>query len=203
MAGGFKRKRAREQSRLRVDVNGLMRGVVGDAGVADEELAAFGPRFDALAVGLERRLGFPVLPGKAELKRTVQLADEARAKFDDLVVLTNRRLARGIRALLDGIPDGDGDRPSLRVHVLDGIDPERLTALLGRLDLRRALFDVVSATGDALDTMSQFLIVRERLLKELGAVAYKEHVTITTGGRAGALRQIVNDEGFRDLAFPA
>ena len=202
MAGGFRRKRAREQSRVRVDVNGLMRGVVGDAGLADEELAAFGPRFDALAVGLERRLGFPVLPGKAELKRTVQLADAARGKFDDLVVLTNRQLARGIHALLDGVPDGGGDRPSLRIHVLDGIDPERLTTLVGRLDLRRTLFDVVSATGDALDTMSQFLIVRDRLLKELGAVEYKQHVTITTSGGPGALRQIVNDEGFRDLAFP-
>jgi len=204
MPGGFRRKRAREQWRVRVDVNGLMRGVVGDAGLADEDLAAFAPRFDAMPIGLERRVGFPVVPGKTDLKRTAQLADDTRGRFDDLVVLANRELARGIRALVDAVPVGaaDPDRPALRIHLIDGIDPDRLAMLLGRLDLRRTLFDVVSAAGDALDTMSQFLIVRDRLLQELGAVEYKQHVVITTAVAAGALRQIVNDEGFRDLAFP-
>jgi glucose-6-phosphate isomerase len=205
MPGGFRRKRAREQQRVRVDVNGLMRGVVGEAGLSDEDLAAFAPRFDAMASGVERRrrLGSSSLPAaKAEVKRTTRLADEVRGAFDDLIVLTNRDLATGVRALVETAREpATPDRPALRVHVVHGLDPEHFTSLLGRLDLGRSLFNVVGAAGDALDTMSQFLIVRDRLLKELGAVAYKQHVVITTAVEEGALRQIVNDEGFRDLPF--
>ena len=61
----------------------------------------------------------------------------------------------------------------------------------------------MSGPGDALETMGPFLIVRERLLRELGAVAYKQHVVVTTHGDGGPLRQIVNDEGFRDLTLPS
>src|SRR5207244_9514696 len=44
---------------------------------------------------------------------------------------------------------------------------------------------------------------RDRLLRELGAVDYKPHLIVTTDAKTGALRQIVNDEGFRDLPIPA
>ena len=47
--------------------------------------------------------------------------------------------------------------------------------------------------------MAQFLIVRDRLLREFGAVDYKDHVVVTTEAQRGSLRQIVNDEGFRSL----
>src|SRR5262249_16206917 len=53
------------------------------------------------------------------------------------------------------------------------------------------------------ETMSQYLIVRERLLKMLGAVDYSRRVVMTTDADSGALRQIVKDEGFRSLATPA
>lgn len=208
MPGGLRRKRARERQRVLVDVNGLMRGAIGDAGLSDEDLGSYGPRFDAMAVGLERqrRLGSSALPAaKTELKRTSRLVEEVRGSFDDLLVLANEDVAAGVRALVGTTParNDAADRSALRVHVVDGLDPERLMSLLARLDLRRSLCNVVSATGDGLATMSQFLIVRDRLLKELGAVEYKHHVVITTGAGEGALRQIVNDEGFRDLPFPS
>jgi glucose-6-phosphate isomerase len=74
--------------------------------------------------------------------------------------------------------------------------------LLGGLDLKRTLFNVVSKSGETAETMAQFVVVRDRLLRELGAVDYKRHLLITTDPRQGVLRQIVNDEGFRALAIP-
>jgi glucose-6-phosphate isomerase len=47
------------------------------------------------------------------------------------------------------------------------------------------------------------MIVRDRLLRALGAIDYQSHVIITTDAEHGSLRQIVNDEGFRDLVVPA
>jgi glucose-6-phosphate isomerase len=62
---------------------------------------------------------------------------------------------------------------------------------------------VVSKSGETAATMAQFLIVRDRLLRALGAIDYKARVIVTTDAEQGSLRQIVNDEGFRDLAIPA
>jgi len=45
--------------------------------------------------------------------------------------------------------------------------------------------------------------VRDRLLRALGAVDYKQHLLVTTDPERGSLRQIVNDEGFRELIIPA
>jgi glucose-6-phosphate isomerase len=211
MPGGFRRKRARDEQRVRVDGNGLMRGVIGEAGLADEDLAALGLRLDDRVASLERQRhsGFAVLPtAKGELRRTVQLADQVRGSFEDLVVLGSGDLALGIRALTSALaPLGRGADTAapgvLRLHVADRPDPECFAALLARLDLRRTLFNVVSGSGDTLPTMSHFLIVRDRLLRELGAVAYQQHVVVTTAAGDGPLRQIVNDEGFRDLSLPS
>jgi len=88
------------------------------------------------------------------------------------------------------------------VIVADSIDPDAFGTLLGRLDLKRTLFNVISKSGETAETMAQFLVVRDRLLHELGAVDYKHHLVVTTGAEKGVLRQIVNDEGFRDLVVP-
>jgi glucose-6-phosphate isomerase len=96
----------------------------------------------------------------------------------------------------------DPRTPGMQVVVADSIDPSAIQALLGSVDLRRTLFNVVSKSGDTAETMARFLIVRDRLMRELGAVDYKRHLLVTTEKERGSLRQIVNDEGFPSLAVP-
>jgi len=209
MPGGFRRKRAREEQRVRVDGNGLMRGVVGEAGLGADDLATLGARIAEGAALLERhhRAAFTVLPpAKGNLKRAVQLADQVRGSFDDLVVLANGDLALGIRAVASALAPHAAEPakpPRPRLHMADPLDPDAFAALLASLDSRRTLFNVIGARGDALPTIARFVIVRERLLRELGALAYQQHVVITTAASDGPLRQIVNDEGFRDLTLPS
>jgi glucose-6-phosphate isomerase len=214
MAGGLRRTRAREVERIRVDVNGMMAHLLGEAGLDDADLDELAPRLADVAESLARRrrggtLGFVrLLQGGPELAGALELAREVREELDDLVVLGIGGSALGTRALYAALaPPGHACGPprpgELRVHVADTIDPGWFGALLGRLDLRRTLFNVISKSGDTAETMSQFLVVRDRLLKELGALEYARHVVITTDAEHGTLRQIVNDEGFRSLVLPA
>jgi len=214
MATSFKRKRWREEQRLRVDLNGMTAQLIGDAGLTDADFENLGPRLVEVheALTKQRRagtLGFAELPyEKTELRRTLALADQVRGDFDDLVVLGIGGSALGARALYTALkPPGHSTAPAaggeLRLHIADNIDPRWFGALLDRVTIKRTLFNVVSKSGETAETMSQFLIVRDRLLKELGAVEYKRHVVVTTDATGGTLRQIVNDEGFRDLTVPA
>src|SRR5262249_27790042 len=135
---------------------------------------------------------------RADVQRIVQAAAAARDRFDTLVVLGIGGSALGAHALDQALSEGHG----MRLLVSDSVDPGALHALLARVDPQRTLWNVVSKSGDTAETMARFLIVRDRLMREFGAVDYKDHVIVTTETQRGSLRQIVNDEGFQSLAVP-
>lgn len=194
---------------VRVDVNAAIAPRASD-GVEPAAIDDLAPRAEGVMRELAARrqageLAFAELPhDRAELQRVRKLAAEVRAEADVLVVLGIGGSALGARALAGALrlPPEAGSA-GRRLIVADNIDPSTFGALLERLDLSRTVFNVVSKSGETAETMSQFLVVREKLLRELGAVDYKRHLVITTDAERGFLRQIVHDEGFRDLTVPA
>jgi glucose-6-phosphate isomerase len=203
----YRRRRWRESMTVRLDLNGVLTTAVGADGLAPEELAALEPELERVRADLAVRraagtLPFADLPHRRDdVRRVLDAAAAVQGgRFDTLVVLGIGGSALGARALDAALAvEGEG----LRLVVADSIDAEAFAALLARLDVRRTLFNVVSKSGETAETMAQFLIVRDRLLRELGAVDYKEHLVVTTDATSGAMRQIVNDEGFGDLPIPA
>jgi glucose-6-phosphate isomerase len=199
-----RRRRWREAMTVRVDVNGLLAQTVGADGVTADELEALAPELDRVRRELaERRaagdLAVADLPyRRADLQRILRAAAGVRDRFDTLVVVGIGGSALGAHALEQALSEGRG----MRVVVSDSVDPSSLRALLDSLDLQRTLFNVVSKSGDTAETMARFLIIRDRLMREFGAVDYADHVLVTTEAGRGTLRQIVNDEGFRSLAVP-
>lgn len=200
-----RRRRWREAMTVRIDLNGLLAATAGAEGVTAEELTALAPELARVRRALaERRaagaLPFADLPARREdLAAVVAAADAARGEFDTCVVLGIGGSALGTQALLHAL--ARGRRDGLRCLVSDTIDPWAFARLLEPLDLARTLFVVVSKSGDTAETMARFLIVRDRLLREMGAVDYKRHLLVVTHPTQGSLRQIVNDEGF--AAIPA
>ncbi len=190
---------------VRLDLNGALAAAVGADGLEAEELAELEPELGRVRAELATRraggaLAFAELPHRRDdLQLVLEAATEVRGDFDALVVLGIGGSALGARAL-DAALRATGD--GLHLTIADSIDPESFAGLLDRLDLRRTLFNVISKSGETAETMAQFLIVRDRLLRELGAVDYKHHLIVTTDATEGAMRQIVNDEGFRALPIP-
>ena len=199
----YRRRVAREAMSVRLDVNGMMAEAIGHAGVDRDEVDALATRATEITHALQGKraageLPFYDLPTQKEaLLATKALAAEVRAECDTLVVLGIGGSALGTKTLLGALES------TRRVVVADNIDPWTFGALLDGLDLTRTTFNVISKSGETADTMAQFLIVRDLLLRQLGAVDYIKHVVITTDADAGALRQIVHDEGFRALEVPA
>jgi glucose-6-phosphate isomerase len=211
----YRKKRWRTEMAVRVDVNGALDSLIGDAGLRETELANLEQNVAGAHATLDARrkakeMRFRDLPyEKREVQRIVELAREVRSEGDTLVVLGIGGSALGTRALyralcapFHGHRPGSAERGA-RLIVADNIDPRSFGAILDEVDPHRTTFNVISKSGETAETMSQFLIVRERLLKVLGAVDYNRRVVVTTDADAGALRQIVNDEGFRSLAIPA
>jgi glucose-6-phosphate isomerase len=200
----YRRRAAREAMSVRLDVSGMMADAIGPDGLSRDEVDGLAARAAEVARVLAARraageLPFYELPHRREMLQAVKDAAAAvRDGLDTLVVLGIGGSALGTRTLIDALA-----APPPRVIVLDNIDPVTVGGVLDQLDLRRTLFNVVSKSGETAETMAQFLVVREHLLRELGAIDYKDRVVITTDANQGCLRQIVHDEGFRDLVLPA
>ena len=174
---------------VRLDLNGLLAADRGRGRESTpEELEALAPELERVRRALaERRaqggLAFADLPyRRADLQGIARAARGRRDRFDTLVVLgiggsaLGAACARRRRSATRGRAARRGRR--------DSIDPDALRALLGELDLQRTLFNVVSKSGDTAETMARFLIVRDRLMREFGAVDYKDHILVTTEARA-------------------
>lgn len=200
----YRRRAVRESMTVRLDVNGMMADAIGGEGLTRGEVEALAARAAEIARDLQARraageLAFYTLPEQTEvLKEITTLANAVRQEVDTLVVLGIGGSALGTKTILNALGDG-----KVRVIVADNIDPWSFGRLLDGLDLARTAFNVISKSGETAETMAQFLIVRDRLLRALGAIDYKQRLIITTDPVQGYLRQIVNDEGFRDLLVPA
>jgi glucose-6-phosphate isomerase len=211
MPRGGRHKRA-QQGEIRIDWNGLTDAVIGnETGVSEAELAALAPRLATAITRLqsERAQGmvpFLDLPGqRGGLQRTLATLEQLRPDCDCLVMLGVGGSATGARALAGALAPAAGrvGKGGTELLVVDHIDPYAFSELLDRLDLRRTVFNVVTKSGETAETLAQFLVVRDRLLREFGAAEYARHLLITTDAASGALRQIVNDEGLLATEYPA
>src|SRR5690242_13155578 len=173
----YRRRAAREQMSVRLDVNGISAEAIGSTGIAHEEVEALAPRTSEITHSLKGRrsageLAFYELPyQKDALAKIKALATAVRAESETLVVLGIGGSALGTKTMIEAL---GSDAP--RVIVADNVDPWSFGALLDRLDLAHTTFNVISKSGETAETMSQFLIVRDLLLRQLGAVDYAKRV---------------------------
>ncbi len=155
-------------------------------------------------------LGFLDLPANADLaNQTTAFVRDVRNRYSDVVVLGIGGSALGPIALRTALrPSGwnmlsdEARGGSPRLHVLDNVDPVTIAALLDRLDLARSLFMVTSKSGGTAETMAQYLVVRDRLEKALGAEKAKGGIVLVTDPEKGALRAIARAEKIRVLDIP-
>jgi glucose-6-phosphate isomerase len=196
---------------LRIDYSNMM---ISPGGIdpalwsgAVKQFAEAKRGFDALrAAGT---VGFVDLPSeKSLLDQVERFAAGARGKFDDLVILGIGGSALGPIALRTALrPSGwnmldDKARKGYpRLHVLDNVDPETIDALLGRLRLERTLFVVTSKSGGTAETMSQFLIVHDRITRDKLDIA--KQMVFVTDPKQGALRPLADRLKVPALDIPA
>jgi glucose-6-phosphate isomerase len=185
---------------LRIDYSNMM---ISPGGIDPAAWSAAGKQFADAKIAFDSlratgSVGFLDLPiDRPLLDQVTKFSAAARGKYDDVVILGIGGSALGPIALRTAL------RPSAwnmlddkarggypRLQVLDNVDPETIAALLGRLQLARTLFVVTSKSGGTAETMSQFLIVHDRLTSAKLDVA--NHLVFVTDPKQGALRPLAD-----------
>lgn len=129
-------------------------------------------------------------------------------RFDNVLVLGIGGSALGAQALSEALLKpywnllGKEKRENFpRIFFLDNIDPDQINALLDVLDLEKTLVNVITKSGSTAETMSQFMIIKDRMYALLGD-DYRKNIVATTDKQAGILRQLANEEGYKTFVVP-
>ena len=137
-----------------------------------------------------------------------EYAAMVQGRFDNILVLGIGGSALGGIAVTEALLKpywnllSEEQRNGLpRIFFLDNIDPGTIVGLLNILDLKKTLVNVITKSGSTAETMSQFMIVKNILEKELGD-EYRYNIVSTTDKKTGILRQISEQEGYKTFVVP-
>lgn len=147
-------------------------------------------------------VGFFSIPGRRRELRAVEvLAAGVARKFRTLIVIGIGGSDLGARALIRALKEpGRG----MDIEFIGAnTDPEEIAALLKRIDLKKSVLNVISKSGDTIEPMSAFLLLRQELIKAVGLRRHRDQVIATTDAAKGTLRRIAEKEGYRTLPVPA
>jgi glucose-6-phosphate isomerase len=186
-----------------IDSTRLYAEAIGNGGLDSALLAGMTSRLNDIHCALHARVASGELPFLAlhtdtemfaEVGRT---ADALRPDYDDCVVIGMGGSSLGGRALVHALGGG-----GLRVHFVDNVDPVHLHRLLHELDLERTLFNCVTKSGGTVETVAQFMIIRNQLLTRFGEAGYRQRVVVTTDPQRGAMRRLAVAEGLTTFEVP-
>ncbi|TAK22123.1 MAG: glucose-6-phosphate isomerase [Chloroflexota bacterium] len=205
----------RQTMRIRFDFNNAMASSIGDAhGITEAALASLSERVARGHSEIARRrqageLDWMKLPSSLNVASEIEAyVDSIKGRFDNFVVLGIGGSALGNIALSTALnppyynllsPEQRGGRP--RLFVLDNVDPDQFSGFLRVVDPRRTLFNVITKSGTTAETMAQYLIVRDMLVKALGD-SHRDHIVTTTDAKSGELRKIIEVEEYRTFVIP-
>lgn len=202
---------------LSIDYTNMMAGPLAlGAGITAAQWAHGAERFAAAHAAVQAQhdagtLGFMDLPTDDEqLASTLALARRHGGRVDDVLLLGIGGSALGPIMLRSALRpphwneldvSARGGYP--RLHVLDNVDPASIAAMLGRLVPARTLVVVISKSGGTVETMAQYLIVREAFQLDLGEAEARARFIFVTDPEVGALRAVAREEGIATLDIPA
>lgn len=177
-----------------------MIATTGDGGISEAEWNSVRSKFADAHARLKSRIdsgeiGFPSLPAQSDLLEGVlRYAEGVKDKYTDIVLLGIGGSALGPRSLASALISSAAPR----FHIVDNIDPDSFENHFSRFRLRDTLFIVISKSGGTAETMSQMMIVYDKL--EEVDLDPRYHLVFVTDPKQGALRKVAALKGI--AAFP-
>lgn len=197
---------------LRYDFLNMMRNRVGAEGASPEELQALAGRLELARRALAERkadasVGFFDVPKRQPSRSAMRtLLSGLDPQIETLVVIGIGGSLLGAQAVhqaLDGLETMRRGARRLRVLFAgDATDPRAVADIIAAVDWKRAAINVISKSGDTIEPMAVFTLLRAELIKAVGKNKSASRVIATTDASKGTLRQIAEREGFAMLPVP-
>lgn len=175
-----------------------------EKGISKIEIEKYKPKmekaFDEVIVNSSKEANayFDLVRQPKDLEEIEKFADDIASKFDDFVVLGIGGSALGARALFAGLSDIHHNRKveerkkRPRIFIRDSIDPEKFKGLLEIVNLKKAMFCVVTKSGGTTETMLQLSVAIEEVKKEVGSDFSNNFCVITSNKESNLNRWAIS-----------
>ncbi|MFQ6082172.1 MAG: glucose-6-phosphate isomerase [Candidatus Aminicenantia bacterium] len=175
-----------------------------------KEIEAYSSLAQSALINLNHlKPGFTLLPDLEDVKRWFDYGRQRANQIDNLVVVGIGGSSLGTDALFQALMpyyynffSREERRNKPRMFVLDNIDPNQIYSLFELISIPRSLFIVVSKSGSTTETLTNFLILKEKFISELGKKEYQKHIVVITDPDRGDLVKIARQEGYDIFPFP-
>lgn len=195
---------------LEIDTGNFYDHQIGPEGVTRQELESLQSELmrvcnrvrDGSSAGLDAEFPALNLPlaMQMELAEINRLAGQLRG-YHDLVVIGIGGSSLGTKAICQAVA-ADYTTGIPRVHFVENVDPDSLTALLARLDASTTAVLCISKSGGTIETVTQYLVLRDWLAQKLDTRTARRHQYVITDPNHGWLRDLAIHEGLSSLSVP-
>jgi glucose-6-phosphate isomerase len=200
---------------IRYDFSGASSDVIGESGIDDSLISKVSDRaasaFSKMSEAAKRgELGFLSLPDDIDVvERLESEATKLSSRFENLLVLGIGGSALGLKLIQEALLPpyynllpARGRRGYPRLFVCDNIDPDAFEPLLDILDWKQTAVSVISKSGTTTETISQFMRIKDILVKKYGKEKWVSYVYIITDPESGPLRRLATEEGIKSFSVP-
>ncbi len=202
--------------KLKLDFNNMMTDFVGQHGISEKDIENLSLKIDEAKKAMiykrdNGKMDWRDLPYNQEeiTEEIIGYVNDVKDKFEAFIVLGIGGSALGPLAVQQAINhpyynelSAEKRKGFPKLYVADNVDPERLVYLFDVIDVKKSLFNCVSKSGSTSETMSQFMIIKEILEKELGKEEASKHIVCTTDRENGNLIKIAKEEGYKTFYIP-
>lgn len=195
---------------LELDTGNFYDHQIGAEGVTRQEMDDLHPELvrvcevvrNGSAAGLDADFAALNLPHEmqAELAAIDHLAGQLRS-YHDLVVIGIGGSSLGTKAICQAVA-AEGTTGIPRIHFVENVDPDSLTALLAQLVAPTTAVLCISKSGGTIETVTQYLVLREWLTQQLGTSTARRHQYVITDPTQGWLRDLATHESLTSLSVP-
>lgn len=143
-------------------------------------------------------LDLPNMP-EEEISRLETVGRDITKKNKNLVVLGIGGSALGVSFLENTFVSSLHKKPKTKVTVCDNIDSDSFVTLLDSLDLKKTVFNVISKSGGTSETITQMLIVIDRLKRKKLDITKRLIITTTENNN---LHNFAKEHGITTFLIP-
>lgn len=197
---------------MKIDFNHMLQSSIGEHGISEQEIEGMAARVPQVHKNMcdkKDAMAWRNLPynQSAVVEEINKEAKRINDHFENFVVLGIGGSALGSKALFTGVKHlkynelSREKRGGVRFYVVDNVDPDGINALFDVINVKKTCFHVITKSGNTVETMSQFMIVLDKLQKELGD-HFKDNIVLTTDKESGILKKISNQYGFKTFTVP-
>ena len=195
---------------LSIDTGNFYQQGVGPEGIRREELATQSDRIGRVhqqvqsggVGGLDAEFACLNLAHSmpAMLAEIRQMAAALRA-YRDVVLVGIGGSSLGTKAIGQAVT-GTTAKDAPQLHYVENVDPYSLERLLTRLDPTSTAVLCISKSGGTIETVVQYLILRDWLTRSIGREAARRQQWVITDPEQGWLRELAIRENLPSLPVP-